>query len=211
MFDDIRTDYFPTTLAPQITAESVDSSTFWQALASIPAQDQPFSSLSDLGNYMLPKERAGRAERLTAVYAQTHREHILFTTSDRECVGWSMGAMLDPSTFFMAYSAVIPRYQRLGIYSTFLRIFLPYLHALGYERVTSNHMVNNRPVLIAKLKAGFIITGTMLDERWGAQVSMAYFFYEDRRVGFARAYSLEAYSGTPEYHSDHGFPMQPSS
>jgi hypothetical protein len=60
-------------------------------------------------------------------------------------------------------------------------------------------MVTNRAVLIAKLKAGFIITGTVLDERWGAQVSMAYFFHEDRREGFARAYSVEHYRGTPEY------------
>jgi hypothetical protein len=69
---------------------------------------------------------------------------------------------------------------------------------LGYERVTSNHMVNNRPVLIAKLKAGFHITGIVLDERYGAQVSLAYFFYPDRREGFARAYSLATFPMPPD-------------
>jgi RimJ/RimL family protein N-acetyltransferase len=201
MFDNIRASYFPAELDSGITAVSVDSSTFWQALDTIGQQDSPFSSLSELGNYTMPPERATRAQALSAVYAQTHREHILFTTADQACVGWSTGAMLDPSTFFMSYSAVIPRYQRHGIYSSFLRVFLRYLHALGYERVTSNHMVNNRAVLIAKLKAGFVITGTILDERWGAQAALAYFFYEDRRRGFARTYSLETYAGTPDYFS----------
>ncbi|MCG8351541.1 MAG: hypothetical protein MI924_27555 [Chloroflexales bacterium] len=101
--------------------------------------------------------------------------------------------------FFMAYSGIVPAYQRRGIYGAFLRAFLPYLHALGYERVTSNHMVNNRLVLIAKLKAGFFITGVTLDERYGAQVTLTHFFYPDRRTGFARAYSVEDYSGAPDY------------
>jgi GNAT superfamily N-acetyltransferase len=199
MFDEIRAAYFPAELGSGITAVAADSAVFWQTLDTIAADDQPFSSLGNLGNYELPQARAPRAQALNAVYAQTHREHILFTTAANTCVGWSTGAMLDPSTFFMSYSAVIPRYQQLGIYSAFLGIFLRYLHALGYERVTSNHMVKNRAVLIAKLKAGFVITGTILDERWGAQAALTYFFYEDRRRGFARTYSLETYAGTPDY------------
>lgn len=56
-----------------------------------------------------------------------------------------------------------------------------------------NHMVNNRAVLIAKLKAGFVITGMTLDERYGAQVSLSYLFHADRQAGFERAFSLESY------------------
>lgn len=44
---------------------------------------------------------------------------------------------------------------------------LLYLHDLGLERVTSNHMVNNRAILIAKLKSESFVTGMALDERWG--------------------------------------------
>ncbi len=146
----------------------------------------------------MPNERAARAQALQAVYNTTHREFILCMEEDR-CVGWHYGVMIDPSAFLMSYSAVVKSRQRRGIYGAFLKAFLPYLHALGYERVASNHMVTNRLVLIAKLKARFIITGTVLDERWGAQVSLAYFFNEDRREGFARAYSVEHYAGTPEY------------
>lgn len=199
MFDDIRAHFFPSELTPSVRAISIDSATFWQMTNAVPAQEDPFTSLVALGNYQMPQACAACSQALRSVYDATHREFILFMAEDDRCVGWHYGMMIDPSTFCMSYSAVIKSYQRRGVYGAFLRAFLPYLHALGYERVTSNHMVTNRAVLIAKLKAGFIITGTVLDERWGAQASLAYFFHEDRRAGFARAYSVEHYGGTPEY------------
>jgi GNAT superfamily N-acetyltransferase len=197
MFDTIRARFFPAELVPGVVARPVDPAAFWTIIETVPGK--VFSSSTELGNYILPVARGDRAATLREVYSATHREHIVFYTDTDEAIDWSMGSMIDPSTFFMSYSGVSPHFQRQGIYSAFLKRFLEYLHELGYERVTSNHMVNNRPVLIAKLKAGFFITGLVLDERWGAQVSLTYFFYEDRRAGFANAYGLEHYPGVPEY------------
>lgn len=192
MLEAPRAQHFPAPLTANVTAVAVDAPTFWQALDAISAAEDPFTSFAALGNYTLPPERATWADALRPIAAHMHQEHILFMQQDR-CVGWSHGRMVDATTFFMAFSGVVRSCQRQGIYRAFVRAFLPYLHALGYERVTSNHMVNNRAVLIAKLKAGFVITGMVLDERYGAQVSLSYFFYEDRRCGFERAYSLEHY------------------
>lgn len=197
MFEETRAAYFPAELIPGITARAVDAATFAQVLDGI--ADAVFTSLAALGNYEQPDERSTRAQALRDGFAHTHHERFVFYTAAQEPVGWSTGTMLDPSTFFMAYSGVLPAYQRRGIYGAFLARFLPYLHALGYERVSSNHMVNNRPVLIAKLEAGFFITGMILDERYGAQVTLSHFFYPDRRSGFARSYSLEDYPHTPDY------------
>lgn len=99
----------------------------------------------------------------------------------------------------MSWSAILPAYRRRGIYTAFLRHFLPYLQALGYKRVTSNHMVTNRPVLIAKLKAGFHVTAVSLDERFGAQVQLSYFFNLTRYEGFTRAFSLDGFERPPRY------------
>jgi RimJ/RimL family protein N-acetyltransferase len=202
VFEEIRAKYFPAELIPGVTARAVDKETIGQVWDDI--SHRVFSPLTELGNYAMPQERRGRARRLREVYARTHGEDIVFCNARDEPIGWSSGAMIDPSTFFMSYSGVVPQYQRKGIYTSFLKVFLTYLHHLGYERVTSNHMVNNRPVLIAKLKAGFYVTGMVLDERWGAQVTLTYFFYKDRRIGFARAYSLEEYPDVPQYLSDTG-------
>lgn len=197
MFEQIRDQYFSVELMPGVTAKAVDGKTIQQVWAEI--SGKVFSSLTELGNYAMPKERRERAKRLYEVAGTRHLEQIVFYNAEGEPIGWSSGAMIDASTFFMAYSGILPDYQRQGIYTAFLTHFLRYLHALGYERVTSNHFMNNRAILIAKLKAGFYITGIVLDERYGGQVSLTYFFYEDRRQGFARAYSLEAYPNTPDY------------
>jgi len=188
MFDDTRARFFPYEPVPGFVIRASDPaelSPIWAAQAG--RAERPFG---ELGNYEMPAEREWRAERLAAVYAATQHEFFLFATTDGQPAGWATGAMIDASTFFMAWTVVLPEYRRRGLYTAYLGRLLPYLHALGYERVTSNHMVNNRPVLIAKLKAGFVITGMVLDERYGAQVALSYFFHPDRRVGFARAYSL---------------------
>lgn len=198
MFDELRARHFPCPLTPDVVAVAVEAPTFWRALAAIPQADEPFTPLEQLGNYAPPAERAAHAQPLRAVAAATHHEHLLLMQGER-CVGWSQGMLRDPDTFFMAYSRVVRSQQRRGLYTALLHALLPYLGALGYERVTSNHMVTNRAVLIAKLKAGFVISGMVLDERYGAQVSLTYLCHTDRRTGFARAYSVEDYPGIPEY------------
>ena len=68
-----------------------------------------------------------------------------------------------------------------------------------YERVSSNHMVTNRPVLIAKLKDGFHVAAVSLDERFGAQVQLTYFFDPGRYQGFVRAFSLDGFDGSNKH------------
>ena len=191
MFDEIRSQYFPAIVAPGITAKSVEIQTIREVWDTI--SGQVFSSLAELGNYQIPEERRHHSERLNQIHQTAHKEYVIFYNAQNEPIGWSFGVMIDPSTFFMSWTGILVEYQRRGIYTAFLKLFLPYLHALGYERVTSNHMLNNRPVIIAKLKTGFYIEGIVLDERFGAQVALVYLFHEDRRQGFARAFSLETY------------------
>lgn len=196
MFEALRTQSFPAEVVSGITARSVPGSlmsTLWRELSP-----QVETSFADLGNYVAPPARLDRSQALRDVYAKTHSENLVFYDGEKP-VGWSSGVMIDDVSFFMSYSAVLPSYRRRGIYSGFLRLFLPYLSALGYERVTSNHMANNRAVLIAKLRAGFFVTGMVLDERYGAQVSLTHLLHAERRTGFAHAFSLEDDASVPDY------------
>lgn len=197
MFEEERGRHFPAELVSGVTVRPVDAGTLEAVLDGL--ADRVFTSLPELGNYEQPEQRRGNGHRLHEIHAGTHRERFVFYAEGGQPVGWHEGFMVEPETFFMMYSGVLPSYQRGGVYTTFLRALLPYLRDLGYERVTSNHTANNRAVLIAKLKAGFHITGTFLDERFGAQVSLSYYFHEDRRRGFASAFGLESYGDVPEY------------
>lgn len=107
--------------------------------------------------------------------------------------GFSSGCLRDAHTFFMEWSGILPTYQRQGPYSSFLARLFPYLKELGVERITSNHMGTNRPVLIAKLKVGFNVTGVTLDERFGMQVWLTCYLTDERQQGFERAFSLDRF------------------
>lgn len=198
MFAAIREAHFPAPLAAGVMAHPVEGERLWEVSSQLDQDiETPFA---ELGLYQLPAARRKKAKRLRQIYGCIHDEHYVFYGPDQEQVGWSYGHMVDKDTFFMSWSGVAKEYQRRGIYTAFLNVLLPYLRALGYERVTSKHMVNNRPVLIAKLKAGFHILGLTLDERFGAQVTLAFFFHQDRRDNFVEAFSLERrYPSPPEY------------
>jgi len=189
MFEDIRAQYYPQALDNGITIKPITTRhEFFDITGAL--FDEVFTPFDDLGAYTLPAERQANLTPLRQVFAGTHHEYLV--CYDGESVaGWSYGEMHDPETYFMSNSAILPAYRRRGIYSGFLTHFLDYLKALGYERVTSNHQPNNRAVLMAKLKAGFVISGMILDERWSAQVQMTYHMYDDRKQGFSRAFSLE--------------------
>ncbi len=186
MVEQIRRDHFPAALSKTITVSSVTAAAFYEAAGQI--SGQIFTPLAGLGLYAPDKAQKSAAQDLAR---QIPHEYFVFYNAEQEPVGFSSGCLRDVDTYFMEWSGILPGYQRQGLYSSFLARLIPYLKALRVERVTSNHMGTNRPVLIAKLKSGFNVTGVTLDERWGVQVWLTLFLSEARQQGFERAFSLD--------------------
>jgi GNAT superfamily N-acetyltransferase len=200
MFEEIRAQFFPMPLGDGFIAETLERETFNRIVFGEGGlMLRVFVPQESESTFPYPEGRDERMKPLREIFAQTHRERVLFFSPAREPVGWSWGDMLDGMTYFMTSTGILPDYRRRGLYTAFLKGYLSYLYALGYERVTSKHQLNNRAVVIAKLRAGFNILGVDADERWGAQVQLAYFFHDDRRLGFERAFSLYP-SDKPVYH-----------
>ena len=186
-FAETRQLFFPFSPTDGITIRSVASADAYPLI--MPLVEKVFSPLTDLG-----LTRPSQAPQPLHDALQRHNEHFVFFNANDEPIGWSFGWQTEGDTFYMNWTGVIPAYQNKGIYSAFLRHLIDYLKALGYVRVTSNHMVNNRRVLVAKMKAGFIATGMTLDERWGAVLWLTYFIEQAQQEGFRQAFSLEKYA-----------------
>jgi RimJ/RimL family protein N-acetyltransferase len=90
----------------------------------------------------------------------------------------------------MRNSGVVPELRRKGIYSAVTSSVLDHVREIGYERVVSHHVPNNRGVLIAKLKLGFNIEGIELDDRWGPLVKLVHYLQPGGQEGFERTFSL---------------------
>jgi GNAT superfamily N-acetyltransferase len=91
---------------------------------------------------------------------------------DEQLVGWSYGWFERPDIFYMANSGVLPSHRRLGVYSQLVGAIVEHAQSHGAGTVHSRHSVLNTPVIIAKLKLGFVIAGTNLSEHLGLQVQL---------------------------------------
>lgn len=92
--------------------------------------------------------------------------------SGDQLVGWTYGFFQRVDRFWMANSGVLPNHRRLGLYSRLASAIVEYAKSHGAATVHSHHSVLNTPVIIAKLKLGFIIEGTSFSDHLGLQVQL---------------------------------------
>ena len=110
-----------------------------------------------------------------------------------EFAGWHIGNQTSEDTYDMRNSAVLVDFRRLRIYERLLQSTLEVVTAAGFQRITSDHHPSNTAVLIAKLKAGFWISGVHVDDRFGTLVDLVWYPHHVRREAF-------------EYRVGHAFP-----
>jgi GNAT superfamily N-acetyltransferase len=89
-----------------------------------------------------------------------------------ELVGWSFGWMERGRVFCMANSGVIASYRRQGIYTALLSAIREFALLQGAIALRSQHSVVINPVIIAKLRAGFNVSGLSQSAQMGALVEL---------------------------------------
>ena len=111
---------------------------------------------------------------------------------NQEFIGWSFGRQEDSEKYYMVNTGILPQHQGKGIYSALLPWILDALQRGGFQIVYSRHIATNNQILVAKLKAGFVITAIEVSDVFGVLVHLSYFFNPlrrkvlDVRVGQAR-------------------------
>lgn len=95
--------------------------------------------------------------------------------NEKELVGWTYGWQESEGVFYMSNSAIVMKHRRKGLYSKLLEMIIGITNDMGFQTLYSKHLMSNNPVIIAKLKAGFHITGIEMSEDFGSMLKMAYF------------------------------------
>ncbi len=194
---DIRSQFFPMELPSGVIGRRVERETAQIARKALGARI--FLPREEMGYFVAPETRREALDRLEKLHADSAPEWIVFYSAGDEPVGWCYGYMEDAETLFIDTVGLIPAFRNRGIYTAFLKQFIAYLGAMGYERLTTSHHPNNRAIMIAELKAGFNIAGIELHESCGPLIKMAYIFHDDRREWFRQIFSL-----APDQTSDVG-------
>ena len=91
---------------------------------------------------------------------------------DGALVGVMRGSQRNRLDWHMGITAIAPSSQGRGIYSALLRRLLPLMQETGFRQITSRHHADNNAVLVAKLKAGFIVSGFQVTPRRGLMVEL---------------------------------------
>ena len=92
-----------------------------------------------------------------------------------ELVGWTFGRQETAEKFYMVNSAVLPAHRRKGLYHQLMMAMMSRAKAVGFQILYSRHTSVNSAILIAKMKAGFVITAMELSDSFGLLVHLSYF------------------------------------
>ena len=96
-------------------------------------------------------------------------------------VGWTY-ACPEGRLLYMVNSGVALAERKKGIYSELVRMVTEHARAQGYVAILSRHAANNNPVIIAKLKLGFFVSGFEYSEVYGPLVRLTLLLGERRRI-----------------------------
>jgi ribosomal protein S18 acetylase RimI-like enzyme len=96
-------------------------------------------------------------------------------------VGWSFGWQESDSIFFMANAGILPEHRRKGLYTQLISKVIEIAKSKGFQVVSSKHVAVNNAVIIPKLKAGFVVTGMELNDRYGTMVVLSHYMNESRK------------------------------
>lgn len=101
-----------------------------------------------------------------------------------QLVGWSVGWLQPGGVLYVGNSAVLPPWRRRGIYAQLMAAIEQRAIELGCQQVASSHRAANAPVLIAKLRAGYVICGTEFSLEMGLLVKMVKHLGPERERAF---------------------------
>jgi RimJ/RimL family protein N-acetyltransferase len=132
----------------------------------------------DIEEWLSDEEKQKRKE--LGSFAKERYYARYFILNGDEIIGWHLGWQIDAEQFYMGNTGLYKAYQGKRIYTALLPKLLEIFKEKGFQKITSRHRTSNNAVLVPKLKAGFVITGFEIEERFGLMVTLAYIFNEKR-------------------------------
>lgn len=169
-------------LSPVVRAgyrlERVDMDHYWKVHEEHMREHFPPEVSFDTSKLRSPEQIAGQ-ERLAAARGDDPLRDFHLVWKDGELAAQFSGEQKSPTTYRMWHSNVHPDFRRRGLYRMLVRATIEYTRELGFDTICSEHAPGNTAILIAKLKAGFRISGFDVTPDYGTSVLLTYFHSAD--------------------------------
>ena len=82
-----------------------------------------------------------------------------------------------------------PAWRGRGLYRALLPRVVAAARDAGFREVVSRHRADNNPILVPKLRAGFVISGFDVSPRWGLLVHLRRYLVEE--LALMHAYRVD--------------------
>jgi len=158
-------------------AVEVDTTTFFKEFRAHRAT--VFNNTVDFNTQkMYNKTEIAKLDLLYKVQKEAYRLNY-FIMQNEDLVGWATGCQTDPDEYYMHNTSIFEAHRRKGLYTKILQLILHKVKEKGYQKILSKHATTNNAVIIPKLKAGFLINGMEVNEKFGVLIKLIYYFNKD--------------------------------
>lgn len=99
-------------------------------------------------------------------------EHRLLFESGGQVIGGYWGQQETWGRYYMTVSVFHPDWRGRGLYSALLPRVVAAAQDAGFREIYSRHRADNNPILVPKLRAGFVIAGFEVAPRWGLTIHL---------------------------------------
>lgn len=125
---------------------------------------------------LLDETQRARVGDLDAIFERL--EHRILFEHEGKTVGGYWGAQDTEGRYAMVVSVFAQEHRGRGLYKALLPRVIEAARASGFREIYSRHRADNNPILVPKLKAGFVIAGFELAPRWGLTVWLRKYLVE---------------------------------
>lgn len=158
-------------------AVEVDTATFFKEFRK--QREKMFNNTVDFSTYKMYSEAEIAKLNILRVESKEAYRLSYFIMHNNELGGWATGCQADSDEFYMHNTGIFEQHRRKGLYTKMLQLILATVKEKGYQKVISKHATTNNAVIIPKLKAGFLINGMEVNEKFGVLVKLIYYFNKD--------------------------------
>jgi hypothetical protein len=109
---------------------------------------------------------------------------------EKRTIGLVVGTPVDWSTYYIRSAAVLPEFQCRQLAPHVLSVMFVHLAAAGVDRVEADTSPSNLRVVQILTNLRFNVTGTVLSDRWGAQVRFTRFLDAQSEEVFLRQFCM---------------------
>ncbi len=179
----IRTAHLQEKLLGRYSLASLERMEWWDLYIRELAPHFPEELFFSLEGLLSEQERQARKRMIEAQGASPWVDYWCIRDGDRVAAMF-LGRQQLEDVYLMDLSIVHPDDRRKGLYSALIQRLISYTQALGFHRILSSHAPSNNPVIIAKLKQGFRITGLELNAEVGPNLLLTYFHTPEQKRAY---------------------------